>query len=276
MAKRGCSFKSQNQEEYARRCFLKTFSTLALGSYFSLISASCSNGGKRKVTNHRPQLAAINQNYDDFSFNDGEVGYSFIGGDRDRDKLRLFTKYNNESWEEHLVTDLPNLQDGRVSTGDTGGILLPFDLEKTIEKRINTMQAFIKDEHGRTSSILEDELQAPTKTDAHALIKNILDNNREEYIEYEENPTITFALDRNERETLRFNFKIKKLDTNPVLIKYVDIIDDLETNLEERRFVREQRLHSLYIYRAPIEVVRHYTQKFIDNGFIDSRRDVED
>ena len=276
MAKRGCPFKSQNREGYMRRYFLRTFSKLALGSYFYLISASCSNGGKRKVTNHRPQLAAINQSYDDFSFNDGKVGYSFIGGDRDRDKLRLFTKYNDEPWEVHLVPDLPNPQDGRVSAGDTGGILLPFDLEKTIEKRINTIQAFVKDEHGRTSSILEDELQVPTKADAHALIKNILDNNREQYNEYEENPTVTFVLNRNERRTLKFDFKIKKLDTNPALIKYVDIIDDLETNLEERRFVREQRLHSLYIYRAPIEVVRSYTQKFIDNGFIDSRRDVED
>ncbi len=178
---------------------------------------------------------------------DGRVYYTLMASDPDGMVMRISTRYNDESFEDHPGSQV------------------------TVSKAIaregkNVFQAIAYDDQGKDSLPREDVFEVPTKMQAFEYIKGMLDESLEmkEFLGYETNAS--FFLDDQE---VFADFFLTRRDNSYAVVHYAPVgtPHDLERELANRALVNDFKIHHQYFFRLPIDEVHRAMEAFIQNRY---------
>lgn len=237
---------------------MRYLAAFGMSSYLTL--AGCGENGGQKVDNAPPALG-FNRRFSRELGDEGRVFYEFFGSDADGKVSLLKVTYND-------ITQL-----FQVESEPNGRLILPNgpdgEYVRTIKMRNNTLKVRVFDEQGAPSDIAFDRFIIMTEAGAVRKIRDILNANKERYKSLEGTLDNPAEINIPGRGIIHVDFLIRRLDDRRAVINYSDLDERIIDGIEDRRLLRDQRIHALYLFRLPEREVEEFTKEFVADNFRD-------
>ncbi len=222
-----------------RRDFGRLILAGLAGSAFSL--TSCKKNKKRKSPLNIPPNVSILRSFK----NDGTVDYNIIGDDPDGEVIKIQSKYNDEN-----------------ARMDNGGNVI---LTKNINKQTNRLEAIAIDNRNAESYTKIDDFEIYSLENARNKIRQMLENARGFKEMIYNSKKIPLYLDDKE---ILVDFWLIRNDDRHSVINYISLEENLEDELDNKRFADSSFLDNLYLFRLPENEIIRRIQDFINVGYI--------